>query len=162
MSAKIIRPARATCVRYLPRDVYAVVVCLSVRPSVCQSVRHEPVLYQNGIGNHMWPIDWRLYQWFWMTLKVIRLLQAFSKWCFSYSCSVVTRSQLTAWSRGPSTIAELQLLVIRSVGVAFTLYFSILLVLTRDCYQRLTIVKLKIMMDLFSVLCGGFCCLSRL
>ena len=28
--------------------VLAVVVCLCVRPSVCPSVRHKPVLYQNG------------------------------------------------------------------------------------------------------------------
>jgi len=28
--------------------VYAVVVCLSVSPCVCPSVRYTPVLYQNG------------------------------------------------------------------------------------------------------------------
>ena len=35
-----------------------------------------------GAKFHMWPIDWHQHQWRWMTLKVIRLLQAFSSGIF--------------------------------------------------------------------------------
>jgi len=160
MSAKIIRPARATCVRFFTARricCRSVSVCPTVRLSVCPSRasivskwnRESYVAYRlatipmilNDVEGHS-PIA--------SFLKMVFFVQLFSHDMISTD-SVVARSLDDSWASASCD---------SFCWCGF--YFSILLVLTRDCYRRLTIVKLKIMMDLFSVFCGVFYCLSRL
>jgi len=51
------------------------------------------------LGNHIWPIKWQQRQWPWMTLKVIRRLQAFPNAIRRTLVQNFTRLHITMWSR---------------------------------------------------------------